>query len=56
MASQDDKQRRKRLLHELAEKQRDDFENIFRTNNYWLSKHGGHCDCEVLANVEEHFN
>lgn len=22
----------------------------------WLSDHGGHCDCEVLANVEEHFD
>ncbi|GGH41065.1 hypothetical protein GCM10007423_36610 [Dyadobacter endophyticus] len=22
----------------------------------WLADHGGYCDCEVLANVEEHFN
>lgn len=21
----------------------------------WLNKHGGYCDCEVLANIEEHF-
>ena len=21
----------------------------------WLAGHGGYCDCEVLANVEEHF-
>jgi hypothetical protein len=21
----------------------------------WLEKHGGYCDCEVLANVAEHF-
>ncbi len=21
----------------------------------WLANHGGYCDCEVLANVEEHF-
>jgi hypothetical protein len=20
----------------------------------WLAKHGGNCDCEVLANVEQH--
>ncbi|RYZ18645.1 MAG: DUF2695 domain-containing protein [Chitinophagaceae bacterium] len=22
----------------------------------WLEEHGGYCDCEVLANIEEHFN
>ncbi|NVB85255.1 MAG: DUF2695 domain-containing protein [Kofleriaceae bacterium] len=22
----------------------------------WLDEHGGYCDCEVLANVEQHFN
>jgi hypothetical protein len=22
----------------------------------WLEEHGGYCDCEVLANVEEQFN
>ncbi len=22
----------------------------------WLGEHGGYCDCEVLANVEEYFN
>ena len=21
----------------------------------WLREHGGHCDCEILANVEEKF-
>ena len=21
----------------------------------WLSNHGGYCDCEILANVEEQF-
>ncbi|MBC9910092.1 DUF2695 domain-containing protein [Chitinophaga varians] len=21
----------------------------------WLAEHGGHCDCEILANVEELF-
>lgn len=21
----------------------------------WLGEHGGHCDCEVLANVEDEF-
>lgn len=21
----------------------------------WLAKHGGYCDCEILANVEEQF-
>ncbi|MFT3934114.1 MAG: DUF2695 domain-containing protein [Chitinophagaceae bacterium] len=21
----------------------------------WLTKHGGYCDCEILANVEEQF-
>ncbi|KAF1699784.1 DUF2695 domain-containing protein [Pseudoxanthomonas suwonensis] len=21
----------------------------------WLEEHGGYCDCEVLANVEEHW-
>jgi hypothetical protein len=21
----------------------------------WLNEHGGHCDCEVLSNVEEKF-
>ena len=21
----------------------------------WLNEHGGYCDCEVLANVEDHF-
>jgi len=22
----------------------------------WLEEHGGYCDCEVLANIEEEFN
>lgn len=22
----------------------------------WMKEHGGHCDCEVLANVEDPFN
>lgn len=21
----------------------------------WLNKHGAYCDCEMLANIEEHF-
>jgi hypothetical protein len=21
----------------------------------WLGEQGGHCDCEILANVEEHW-
>lgn len=31
--------------------------NNIPTNNVvgWLNEHGGYCDCEVLANVEEHF-
>lgn len=41
-----------------------DFTLEFLTNNkvknieeviQWLQKHGGYCDCEVLANVEELF-
>jgi len=22
----------------------------------WMEEHGGYCDCEVLANIEEEFN
>lgn len=41
-----------------------DFTLEFLTNNkvknipeviQWLQKHGGYCDCEVLANVEDYF-
>ena len=40
------------------------FTDIFLNDNYvndaskvklWLQEHGGYCDCEVLANVEEQF-
>ena len=29
-----------------------DVESVFA----WLDEHGGYCDCEVLGNVEQHFN
>lgn len=27
----------------------------FTALKLWLSKYGGYCDCEALANVEDHF-
>ena len=52
---------------ELSEKDCDDTNSLtknflvqFHAGNVdkvleWLSNHGGHCDCEILGNVEEHF-
>ena len=37
------------FLHSLK------LDNIEEITN-WLSENGGHCDCEVLANVEEKFD
>ena len=27
----------------------------FESIELWLSKYGGYCDCEILLNVEDHF-
>ena len=35
----------------LQQKGIDNYEDIFD----WLSEYGGYCDCEILANVEGHF-
>ncbi len=39
------------ILQRAVEKHGLDVERIVS----WLRKHGGYCDCEVLANVEDKF-
>jgi hypothetical protein len=40
-----------RLTKQFANEQQISFEIL----EEWLGEHGGYCDCEVLANVEEQF-
>lgn len=96
MPTPDEKEKRKAILRELAEKQREAFEQslpmarnmflqlfdyldarleacdntltltkafleqqqVINTDEVltWLEAHGGYCDCEVPANIEEQFN
>lgn len=40
----------RRLTRQWLESHGHDVERVFA----WLDEHGGHCDCEVLGNVEQH--